>query len=963
MAIFNNSIIPAGAAAADDVVTKSLRVETDAYLSFTPSSATTTRTKAVINFWFKLAEPEAGSTRACSMFTAGTVQGTPTEWFGITYKADTAKIVIGNTFGSTDGAYTTAVFRDYGAWYNLHLIADTTESADADKLKLYINGVLQTLTGTIYATAPLYIGDNKPHRFSWQTSIYHSTTFGAQMYIANAYLLENSTLPYTTFVEEDTTTGQLKPKATSGLTFGTNGFHLDFEDSSSSSTIGNDVSGNDNDFAATNLVPADIVNDTPTENYCVLNALQNTSSSTLSEGNLKSTWVSGSGFIEPATIGATSGKFYFEVYKPDDSATTNQHVGIARADTVNTATLGYSASTVAYMANESGSDSTGFLVNDYENTSTNTAFGSRWDNGEYIIQCAFDAGTGKVWFGVDNTWQDDTSGNTPDVAAGTYPAVTLTGDEALMPALRAYGAYMVFNGGSDPTFAGNKTSGQDTSQSEFYYEPPSGFVALSAANLPTPTIAKPKEHFDVLTYSGDGEQTFDNGSTTMQPDLVWVKARGDAYDHQLTDSVRGVEKYLSSNSYDVEDTDSEGLTAFSADGFTVGTGDNYSTSAMVAWAWKAGTDPSAGGGSSYTYTLTLTLEDSYGDGWGDTTEDTPHLKVYEGATLLGTAWVASGSSLDTYTINTNNINAIKIVWVVDGSDGAYYDGTSPAYDGEQSGSLKNGATTIQTDWTVSDTIENGTVWITQSSTDDEATLGTLTEDAGGGIVESYNADAGFSIVKWTGNDYDSAGTEQTINHNLGVAPEMIIVKGRTDTYGMSYGWGVYHKDLAGTDYLLFLNSTDGESSPSSGYSYINDIGATSVDFANYYGEGFNYGGDSSYSADTYVAYLFASVEGYSKVGSFSGSSSAFVYTGFRPSFILAKRSDSTGNWLMFDDQREGYNVDNDALYANDSGTENTTDHIDLLSNGFRIRTSNSDLNTGTVIYYAVGQSLKYANAR
>ena len=138
MAIFNNSIIPAGAAAAPDVVTKSLRLEDDAYISFTPSTATTTRTKAVINFWFKLAEPETSSARYCQMFTAGTVQGAGTVWFGILYTAETGTLKISNEMGVAGGVTTNAVFRDYGAWYNLHLIADTTESASSDRLKLYI---------------------------------------------------------------------------------------------------------------------------------------------------------------------------------------------------------------------------------------------------------------------------------------------------------------------------------------------------------------------------------------------------------------------------------------------------------------------------------------------------------------------------------------------------------------------------------------------------------------------------------------------------------------------------------------------------------------------------------------------------------------------------------------------------------------------------------------------------------
>ena len=254
--------------------------------------------------------------------------------------------------------------------------------------------------------------------------------------------------------------------------------------------------------------------------------------------------------------------------------------------------------------------------------------------------------------------------------------------------------------------------------------------------------------------------------------------------------------------------------------------------------------------------------------------------------------------------------------------------------------------------------DNYVAWSWKAGTSFEAESGV--SDSG-----SKNPTAGFSIATWTGDDVDDSGITQTIAHGLGVVPEMIIAKGRTDNNSAGSYWFVYNKDLP-SNYYLLLDSDDG-----GGDAYldvIENITDSSADFgtdsSNLF---FNYGGDTTMptDADTYVAYFFASVDSYSKVGSFSGSSTAFVYTGFRPSFILAKRSDesSTGNWLMFDDRREGYNVDNDDLKANSSAVEATTDHIDILSNGFKIRTSDSDLNTGTVIYYAVGQPLKYANAR
>jgi hypothetical protein len=228
-----------------------------------------------------------------------------------------------------------------------------------------------------------------------------------------------------------------------------------------------------------------------------------------------------------------------------------------------------------------------------------------------------------------------------------------------------------------------------------------------------------------------------------------------------------------------------------------------------------------------------------------------------------------------------------------------------------------------------------------------------------------SATAGFNIVGWTGDDDGFSGGTQAVAHGLGVAPEMVIAKNRTNEAGGNGNWIVYHKDTTSGD-LLKLNTTDGEFTPNS--TLIGSIGPTNVSFGNDSVDYEYLNSDNSFGSgtpDTYIGYFFASVEGCSKVGSFSGSSTAFIYTGFRPAFILAKRYDMTGgNWLMFDDKREGYNVDNDDLMANSSAVEATTDHIDILSNGFKIRTSDADLNGGTLIYLAVAKNpFKYASAR
>ena len=205
-----------------------------------------------------------------------------------------------------------------------------------------------------------------------------------------------------------------------------------------------------------------------------------------------------------------------------------------------------------------------------------------------------------------------------------------------------------------------------------------------------------------------------------------------------------------------------------------------------------------------------------------------------------------------------------------------------------------------------------------------------------------SASNGFSVVTYTG-----IGANATVGHGLGVAPQMVIVK-RRDTTG---DWAVWHTSIAATNYLL-LNSTIGSTS---GTTYWNSTLPTSTVFS--VGTATN----TNANTGTYVAYCWTPVTGYSAFGSYTGNGSAdgpMVFTNMRPRWIMLKRTDTTSNWTIIDTAREGYNVDNDPLYPNLADAEGITDLADILSNGFKLRSTDTSVNAnaGTYIYACFAES-------
>jgi hypothetical protein len=220
------------------------------------------------------------------------------------------------------------------------------------------------------------------------------------------------------------------------------------------------------------------------------------------------------------------------------------------------------------------------------------------------------------------------------------------------------------------------------------------------------------------------------------------------------------------------------------------------------------------------------------------------------------------------------------------------------------------------------------------------TAGTITSTV------SANTTAGFSIVKWTP---PTASTPQTIGHGLGVAPSMMIVRNRE----YASNWRVYHKSLGNTK-ALDLNNTNAAGTDSG---FWENTTPTSTLFTTGNGNGYTTGG----STDDFIAYCFAEIKGYSKFGSYVGNGSTdgpFIYTGFKPAMVIAKRTDSTGNWRIRDNKRSANNVITDVLYPNTSASTITEDDHDFLSNGFKVRTTGPENNAsgGTFIYMAFAES-------
>ena len=471
------------------------------------------------------------------------------------------------------------LYRDPSAWYHLIVSIDTTQASASDRCKVYINGsdVSSQFTQT---NSP---SQNSDFHINNGYVVYlggmYNGTRDYDGYLAEVNFIDGQALDHTSFGETGDY-GEWKLIAYAG-TYGNNGFYLDFKTAGTGTTgAGKDVSGKGNHWATSGISSTDQMLDSPTNNFCTWNSIDPTPegiANTITEGNLQVRDSSGGYNWVIATQGMSSGKWYWEVYV--DTVYNYQIIGVhAGGDT---------SRAQSHLGGESDgwgwSWYNGRAYNSDSYVSTGTA-----TTGD-IVQVAVDIDAGKIWWGKNNTWEN--SGNP---SAGTSPIYSGL-PSFLQPAFSIYGANstnrITTNFGQDSSFAGGKTAqGNQDSNSigDFYYEPPTDFLALCTSNLPDPAVV-PSEHFNTVTYAGNSTVTSHTG-LGFQPDLCWFKRRSGADSHLWYDAVRGNNKVIKCNNTGAEGTDgTDTFKSFDSDGFTLGTRNelNHSSHTFVAWNWKA----------------------------------------------------------------------------------------------------------------------------------------------------------------------------------------------------------------------------------------------------------------------------------------------------------------------------------------------------------------------------------------
>jgi len=588
-------------------------------LTWTPSSATDSNKIFTVSFWFK--RGKLGDSIGHIFNSKNTGSGTGQGFTGIGF-ADSDELMYFTENGGNNGETNGRFFRDTSTWYHFCWQYDTNQSTEGDRIKFYINGVHFATNSTNWTNTgnTLY-----PAEDSVMTSVNASGELQqwgedasavrsqADGYLAEVYMLDGISTDCDSFGEFKD--GVWIPKEYSG-SYGTNGYRLEFKQtgtSQNSSGIGADTSGNDNHFAVSNLAASDVVPDTPTKNFATINPLMTNgqvhSGAVYQEGNLKvlgggfSTSTIGGGF---STIAIPKDKKIYMEFCETDITGDYYSVGIMIQNHVMNSTQTGGNGSVMYS---NRSVFINGVETDYGSSAGVGGLGVAKLAAGDVLGVAVDGATGKVWFHRNGTYfkspSTDNSGTTGNPSAGTNEIATVTNTTAINPTGNLFFAInnhqdsdnAFVNFGQESTFAGEKTAGSETDangEGKFLYAVPTDYVCLHSGNMSDPAITQADEHFNAVTYTGNGSTQSITG-VGHQPDLVWIKNITSSHPNVLTDSVRGVTKEIQSESSTAtESTNADGLTAFGADGFSLGDDDyyNYSSNSFVSFNWKAGTTAS-----------------------------------------------------------------------------------------------------------------------------------------------------------------------------------------------------------------------------------------------------------------------------------------------------------------------------------------------------------------------------------
>jgi hypothetical protein len=374
-------------------------------------------------------------------------------WFMVKYESDSLRIESKSSGSTIIDVRTNALYRDFSAWYHVLVAVDTSQGTASNRIKIYVNGVQETSLQT-----STYPNQNTDLNVITTAEIgnQHTTQY-FDGYMAEVVFVDGTAQANTDLGEFDEDSGIWKPIDVSGLTFGTNGFYLDFEDSAA---LGDDVSGNGNDFTVNNLTAIDQTTDTPTNNFCTLNPLVYSTGLTFSEGNCKLVTAGSSTSGGVGTMGMPSGKWYYEV-KLGSDIDNHTHGIISEFTNTNQSGLQNKVGVTSWINGDGGE-----VVVD--GTATTADYGLYTIN--QIMGIAVDVDNSTISYYRDGSAL--VTGFTISTTRGTLFPLIKMGINTTAEVNFGNPTFTISSGNTDGNGYGN-----------FEYAPPSGYLSLCSANL------------------------------------------------------------------------------------------------------------------------------------------------------------------------------------------------------------------------------------------------------------------------------------------------------------------------------------------------------------------------------------------------------------------------------------------------------------------------------------------------
>ena len=593
------------------------RSSASAFLNRTPSLSN--RKTWTYSFWAKL-----GNIAANKCFMEAGVSGLDTYTLIWVESNGSFRITQDEGAGGTLLLASSALHRDPSAWYHFIVAVDTTQATDTNRVKMYVNGVqITSFSTTTYPTQnrDTYINSIFQHRIGTRV---RGTGMEYDGYMTEVNFIDGQALTPSDFGETDTITGVWKPKRYTG-TYGTNGFYLKFNNLTSTSTLGNDFSGNSNTWTVNNVsltagATYDSMTDVPTltsataANYAVLNPINvdpANPSGTITNGNLNVSNTT-SQALSYATIGFTSSKYYYEYTVTTLPSTVTAFVGVGASP--------YGASTLRAYRYDTG---------EYFNGTAWAAYGATWTAND-VIGIAIDMTGQTIEFFKNGTSQ------------GQKTSIGLTGT-TVFPLF-----YMNGN---------NAAANVNFGQRPFAYTPPSGFVALNTFNLPDSTIVAGNKVMDATLFTSTGTTQTVTNAGGFKPDLIWTKVRGATFNHYLVDTNRGLANNLNSDLTIAEVSYPQFVTTANSNGFTLGTSNYANGNSVVGWQWQAGQGTTS---SNTAGSITSTVSANTSAGFSVVTCTTPASGTFTVGHGLGVApsfVITKGRTTAGYTWNVYHRSA------------------------------------------------------------------------------------------------------------------------------------------------------------------------------------------------------------------------------------------------------------------------------------------------------------------